>query len=327
MKSEELAMLCSALSIKEKESPIGTLDSKLKAKGEQLFKLGHSLRECSEPGDGEESIREAQLRLNVWLRSESLPKRFHHRNAPAGRRYWGNQSGKPHFSTGQGNWRVGTSWKKPVEGGPERIPGNRSWWKDGQLKSQVGASTSIEPNNSSMGKESPINTASGKLLTEVNSDDRNASTTEKSSLVEGISINKGNREAKSPVKDTQMIEANRTAGQVKEVGVPYGPNQEKRPSEITLHQIQTQDQTHLAHKPIQPIQITEDPRTKKAQSGLKWKKAARGNLRNQMSSDLGEIQTLGKRDSSKGDGLSTPAIKKAKNSGQVEAVAPGSSED
>ncbi|TXG70099.1 hypothetical protein EZV62_005034 [Acer yangbiense] len=63
-------------------------------------KLGHSLRECSEPGDGEESITEAQLRLNVWLRSESPPKRFHHRNALTGRWNWGNQSGKPHFSSG-----------------------------------------------------------------------------------------------------------------------------------------------------------------------------------------------------------------------------------
>ncbi|KAK1560210.1 hypothetical protein Q3G72_023618 [Acer saccharum] len=33
MKSDELAMLCSALSIKEKERPVGTLDSNLKEKG------------------------------------------------------------------------------------------------------------------------------------------------------------------------------------------------------------------------------------------------------------------------------------------------------
>ncbi|KAK0579016.1 hypothetical protein LWI29_019721 [Acer saccharum] len=326
MKSEDLAMLCSALSIKEREGPIGTLDSKLKAKGEQLFKLGHSLRECSEPGDGEESIIEAQLRLNVWLRSKSPPKRFHHRNAPAGRRYWGNQSGRLNFSTGQGNWRAGESWKKPGDGGPERISGNRSWWKDSQLKRQVGASSNIEPNNSSMGKASPINTASGKLLTVVSS--------EKSSLADGISINKGNREAKSPAKDTQMMEANRDTGRVKEVEVPFRPNQDNRPTENTLNQFQpqTQDQTMLAHTPVQLTQSKEDPRKKKAQSGHKWKRAARGNLSSQTNSDLGEIQILGKRgkggcDPPKGEVLSSPATKKAKNSGKVETVAPGSRED
>ncbi|KAK0578618.1 hypothetical protein LWI29_013252 [Acer saccharum] len=39
MQSEELAMLCSALSIKEKERPVGTLDSNLKEKGERLLSL------------------------------------------------------------------------------------------------------------------------------------------------------------------------------------------------------------------------------------------------------------------------------------------------
>ncbi|KAK0583918.1 hypothetical protein LWI29_005055 [Acer saccharum] len=66
--------------------------------------LGHSLRDCPDYGDGKEVITEAQLRLNVWLRSESPPKRFNNRNASAGRRSWGNQSGKPYFSAGQGNW-------------------------------------------------------------------------------------------------------------------------------------------------------------------------------------------------------------------------------
>ncbi|KAK1556553.1 hypothetical protein Q3G72_007479 [Acer saccharum] len=39
MKAEELAMLCGALSIKEKERRVGTLDTKLKEKGEQLLSL------------------------------------------------------------------------------------------------------------------------------------------------------------------------------------------------------------------------------------------------------------------------------------------------
>ncbi|KAK3194010.1 hypothetical protein Dsin_025320 [Dipteronia sinensis] len=39
MNSEDLAMLCSALSIKEKERPAGTLDPNLKEKGERLLSL------------------------------------------------------------------------------------------------------------------------------------------------------------------------------------------------------------------------------------------------------------------------------------------------
>ncbi|TXG72260.1 hypothetical protein EZV62_000839 [Acer yangbiense] len=37
-------------------------------------KLGHSMRDCSETGDGKEGTTEAQLRLNVWLHSESPSK-------------------------------------------------------------------------------------------------------------------------------------------------------------------------------------------------------------------------------------------------------------
>ncbi|KAK2661512.1 hypothetical protein Ddye_000086 [Dipteronia dyeriana] len=119
-------MMCGALSIRGKESPVGTLDESLKFKGEHrlalclvgkvrvlinikeplmrslrvellgdchvktillrydrlldyCFKcgcLGHSLRECLKPGDGNETISEALMRLNSWLRTVSSPKRF-----------------------------------------------------------------------------------------------------------------------------------------------------------------------------------------------------------------------------------------------------------
>ncbi|KAI9156403.1 hypothetical protein LWI28_005844 [Acer negundo] len=123
-------------------------------------KLGHSIIDCYEIGDGKEVTLEAQLRLNVWLRSESSPKRFNHRNVSSGRRIWGNQGGKPHSSAGIGNRGLESTWKRPDDGGSVKQSGNRSWWKDGKLKSQVGEKLNLEPNERSMGKGTQINALS-----------------------------------------------------------------------------------------------------------------------------------------------------------------------
>ncbi|TXG51182.1 hypothetical protein EZV62_023706 [Acer yangbiense] len=159
------------------------------------LKLDHSIRDCSEPGDGKEVTTEAQLRLNVWLRSESPSKRFNLWNGPSRRRNWGNQGGKPHISIGQGNWRSKTTWKRSDDGGSERQAGNQSWWKNGKLKSQVGD-----------------NSADDKFT---------AAKEKKSQPSKGISINEGKERDKLPAKETNLMEVDPSVGQANVLGPTY----------------------------------------------------------------------------------------------------------
>ncbi|KAK0592160.1 hypothetical protein LWI29_014327 [Acer saccharum] len=128
MNADELAMLCGALSVNEKERPVRILDNNLIDKGAQRLslclvgkvfasklvnraafidvmtsvwrvnegkittillryerlldycfkcsRLGHSMRECTDIGDIKDVTSEANMRLNVWLRTVSPPKKF-----------------------------------------------------------------------------------------------------------------------------------------------------------------------------------------------------------------------------------------------------------
>ncbi|KAK0589625.1 hypothetical protein LWI29_016467 [Acer saccharum] len=87
-------------------------------------RLGHSFNECKEPEEGKEATIEAMARLNVWLRIESPPKRFNHRNRPFKRQSWGNQGGSSYNRADQGNWRSGTQWK----GLGLKSIGKPLWW-------------------------------------------------------------------------------------------------------------------------------------------------------------------------------------------------------
>ncbi|KAK1550302.1 hypothetical protein Q3G72_016977 [Acer saccharum] len=49
-------------------------------------RLGHSMRECTEDGEDRDVTSEANLRLNVWLRTVSPPKRFQQRHGRADQR-------------------------------------------------------------------------------------------------------------------------------------------------------------------------------------------------------------------------------------------------
>ncbi|TXG61249.1 hypothetical protein EZV62_012612 [Acer yangbiense] len=208
MNSEDLEILCSALSIREKERPSGTLATNLKEKGERLLslclkvsegveiealevefwvqihnlpllcmtedaeeplmrslrvdllrtgkittmllryerlqdycfkcsRLGHQLKDCSELGDGKEATTEAMARLNVWLRTESPPKRFNHRSSPFERKSWGHQG--------------------------ESSSGGRSGIGSKQ-RSQIGELQHLEPNTNLMRNDSAINAFKEKTL-------------------------------------------------------------------------------------------------------------------------------------------------------------------
>ncbi|KAK0603045.1 hypothetical protein LWI29_000814 [Acer saccharum] len=296
----------------------------------QLSRLGHSLRECPEYSDGKEAITEAQLRLNVWLRSESPPKRFNNRYTPAGRRSWENQSGKPHFGAGQGIRRMGAFWNHSEEGGSVKNSGNRNWRKDSnsQLIRQVGGSSNIEPINISTGKCPAIKEASGKSLTGEGLDDGRDAAAEKLPLANRVCINEGERKKNSPAKDTQSMEVDRPAGRVIEERASDGPVQNIRPKEPD---ILLSERAPIADHPKGPYksssaQIIEGPNGKPTQTGVKWKRAARDIKRNQLSSDLGKITSLGKRDTTEREKLSLSTVKKAKISDPIGDVAASSGE-
>ncbi|TXG66754.1 hypothetical protein EZV62_008029 [Acer yangbiense] len=251
-------------------------------------KLGHSLIDCAEPGDKTAVITEAQLRLNVWLRSESPPKRFNHRNGPSGRRNWGYQGGQQHINASQDNWRSGPSWSKHDEGGSERQSGNRSWWKDTKLRSQIG----IEPNKS-IGKGETINASSGKSLTGVNSAAGKPSAAQgrKPSKTEGISINEGKERC-------NLMEVEPYVCQTRGIEVNNGP-----PASI-------QD--------TRPIEISED-QTIESQSVTKWKRVARGRKGDKGNPDLGENSKLRKRGLIVKEESGDSAAKKVKRSAKIGA--------
>ncbi|TXG48778.1 hypothetical protein EZV62_024653 [Acer yangbiense] len=192
MNADELAMLCGALSVKEKERPVRTLDNNLIDKGAQrlslclvgkvfasklvnraafidvmtsvwrvnegvklnglkdiglflskmigevseidmvsaregngryirvrvvidvnkpLIRLGHSMRECTDIGDIKDVTSEANMRLNVWLRTVSPPKKFPQRNGRYDHGSWGRHSrNAANYSGRNNNSRFRDKW-------------------------------------------------------------------------------------------------------------------------------------------------------------------------------------------------------------------------
>ncbi|KAK0574424.1 hypothetical protein LWI29_023529 [Acer saccharum] len=275
--------------------------------------LGHAIRDCSVTGDGEEAITEAQLRLNVWLRSESLPKRFNHRNDPSGRRNWGNQGGKSHISDGPGKWRSGTYWKKPIDGESEKQSVNRSRWKEGKLRYQVGELLNLEPNNRSIGKGTAINVSQVKSLAGDNSVDAllNADKAKRKLQMKGISINEGKDRDTLPIIVMNLMEVDTLAGQAKVLGPNLDQlitNQNIRPIVSVL------ESSKVASTSNQPNKISVGPKVKEVHSVIKWRRAARDKKGVMGDSNLGEILQLGKRGTVIREESFQSEVKKAKSS-------------
>ncbi|KAK0595694.1 hypothetical protein LWI29_009123 [Acer saccharum] len=89
-------------------------------------RLGHSFKDCTEPGPGKEATTEAMARLNVWLRTDSPPKRVTHRRGPFEKQSWGNKGGRPYNRADNGNWRAGATRKGTGNKPSESYAGDRS---------------------------------------------------------------------------------------------------------------------------------------------------------------------------------------------------------
>ncbi|TXG66747.1 hypothetical protein EZV62_008022 [Acer yangbiense] len=130
-------------------------------------RLGHQFKECSEPGDGKEATTEAMARLNVWLRTESPPKRFNQRNGPFNRRSWVPQGSNSSSRSDQGNWRQGAR-SGLAQKLSESSFGNRNRI-GGKQDSQPGKLHHLEPTKNLMRNDSAIsaiNALKDKTLSE-----------------------------------------------------------------------------------------------------------------------------------------------------------------
>ncbi|KAI9173809.1 hypothetical protein LWI28_006874 [Acer negundo] len=70
-------------------------------------RLGHSLLECTDTSDGKDMKSEANIRLNVWLRTSSPSKCFTFRNGRHDRP-WGGNPDRGHKNISSGDWRKGS---------------------------------------------------------------------------------------------------------------------------------------------------------------------------------------------------------------------------
>ncbi|TXG60692.1 hypothetical protein EZV62_015265 [Acer yangbiense] len=95
--------------------------------------LGHSLLECTDTSEGRDMKSEANLRLNVWLRTNSPPKRFTFRNGRHDRP-WGENSNKGHKNRSSDDWRKGSGatteeiragerWRSKCSSGQRKLEG------------------------------------------------------------------------------------------------------------------------------------------------------------------------------------------------------------
>ncbi|KAK0598274.1 hypothetical protein LWI29_033171 [Acer saccharum] len=69
-------------------------------------RLGHTLRECLEEEEIRDTKSEGSLRLCVWLRASSPPKRSVYGNGRDDYRKWGRSKISPSNSRSMGNWRA-----------------------------------------------------------------------------------------------------------------------------------------------------------------------------------------------------------------------------
>ncbi|KAK1586351.1 hypothetical protein Q3G72_001685 [Acer saccharum] len=115
MDADELERLCSALSIKELEGPVKSLDKGMKNSRERKM-IGHGIRECSVDGDIKEVTSEANYHLCMWLRTVSPSKksqgRFRQTENYTRSRFMGVTPAK----VTQSNYRrLQDNWRKPYD--------------------------------------------------------------------------------------------------------------------------------------------------------------------------------------------------------------------
>ncbi|KAK0579254.1 hypothetical protein LWI29_023440 [Acer saccharum] len=221
-------------------------------------------------------------RLNVWLRTDSPPKRVHNRRGAFERQSRGYQGGRPTNRADQSNWRVGAIGKGQGKITSEINPGDRSG--NGRVQSglvgethchqhvsrqcgpmgelqdgQVGELHSIEPYNNLLRSDAAINALGGDKIAEF-----------KFAVREEESV----QVAKEDIQLMKTHQANM-----------LGPC----PSSDLVQQSKSIDSNQLA--PLAPSSSTIQTQ-RKAHKPVKWKREARrkGGL-----SELGEISSLGKR--------------------------------
>ncbi|TXG54113.1 hypothetical protein EZV62_019369 [Acer yangbiense] len=126
--------------------------------------LGHSLRECSEPGDVKEVSSEANLRLNVWLRAVSPPKRNQARYGNHVHRSWSRQPGFLDFNSGHNNnRRTGEKWQGKDASMEDGSSGDR-WRRKCQQTEPRKLEGCIGPSNRCMEHDKGINVSNGKAV-------------------------------------------------------------------------------------------------------------------------------------------------------------------
>ncbi|KAK0592455.1 hypothetical protein LWI29_019443 [Acer saccharum] len=115
------------------------------------------MRECTEDGEDRDVTSEANLRLNVWLRTVSPPKRFHQRHGRADQRTWKKQVGN--LASLSGNFRprkFDDKWNEK-ESTVEAMDFSERWRKECQSTTTKQAVGSIDPKQRSMGTDIAFN--------------------------------------------------------------------------------------------------------------------------------------------------------------------------
>ncbi|TXG57174.1 hypothetical protein EZV62_018487 [Acer yangbiense] len=286
-------------------------------------RLGHPFRDCPEPRVVNEVTTEAMLRLNVWLRSESPPKCFNHRNDSLGRRMWGYQGGKNHGNTGQGNWRPRRDWRRTDSGGPKNPVGARSRMVE-KLTGQVGGGVlNIEPIKSSMGKEKLINASGDKAESRASSAGKNLMEVDNSAktTVSGP--------ASGPSSPNRVLQPNYeiqpTESQL--VGVVLGPSNDPDPTLSKKVNRPIESPKIQGSTSFNTMSFNAGPKLLRTQKTCKWKRAARAKVGNNVISDLGKFSQLGKRILAEGEEEGKLAVKKFRNSSRSKVEQPGSFTD
>ncbi|KAK1560464.1 hypothetical protein Q3G72_026926 [Acer saccharum] len=129
------------------------------------------MRECTEDGEERDVTFEANLRLNVWLRTVSPLKRFHQRPGRADQRTWNKQAGT--LASLSGNFRprrAADHWKGKESSVVDMDSGDR-WRKVCHSTNTKKAVSSIDPKQQCMGTDNAFNVVdkenrSGELISD-----------------------------------------------------------------------------------------------------------------------------------------------------------------
>ncbi|KAK4844748.1 hypothetical protein QYF36_023985 [Acer negundo] len=108
------------------------------------------MKECIEEGEERDAITEANLRLNVWLRTVSPPKRVHHRSNRDDLRPWNKQAGNSGSLNGKfRSRRFEDKWKVKETVAEEKDSGDQ-WRNMCQSTTTKKAVESTGPKNRGM---------------------------------------------------------------------------------------------------------------------------------------------------------------------------------